>query len=203
MSVNKIEPFCFENCVKLEEIEIPNGVNEIPRNCFKNCYNLKSIQIPDSVKFIDGTAFIGCVNLEIIYSNEEIKQLFIKILKIPNDKKEISSDDYLILKNIETLEIPLYTNVDIDFFNNFNYLRIVNFDPIYLNFIDKSKINFVKIPEGIIEIPSGTFKEMFSLEYIEIPYSVEIIEKDEFSDCVNVICVKSKPKFIEYFNKKF
>ena len=30
-------------------------------------------------------------------------------------------------------------------------------------------------------------------------YSMEKIEKDEFSDCVNI---KSKPKFIEYFNKK-
>lgn len=200
-SVNKIEPSCFENCIKLEEIEIPEGITEIPKNCFKNCYNLKSIKIPDSVGFIDGTAFIGCVNLENIYSNDLIKNLFNKILQIPKDKKEISSDDYSNLKNIETLEIPLYINVDIDFFKNFNYLRVVNFDPFYLNFIDKSKINVVKIPDGVTEIPPGTFKEMVSLEYIEIPYSVEKIEKDEFSDCINVICVKSQPKFIEYFDK--
>ena len=200
-SVNKIDPCCFENCVKLEEIEIPDGVTKIPKNCFKNCYNLKSIKIPDTVEFVDGTAFIGCINLENIFANDVINNLFVKILQIPKDKKEISSVDYSELKNIETLEIPLYINVDIDFFKNFKYLRVVNFDPFYLNFIDKSKINVVKIPDGIIEITPGSFKEMYSLEYIEIPYSVEKIEKDEFSDCINVICVKSQPKFIELFDK--
>ena len=201
-SVKKIDPYCFENCIRLEEIEIPNGVTEIPKNCFKNCYNLKSIQIPDSVEFIDGTAFIGCTNLDNIFANDKIKKLFSKILKIPENTKEISADDYSDLKNIETLEIPLNINVDIDFFKNFNYLRVVNFNPIFLNFVDKSKINVVKIPEGIEEIEPGTFKEMYCLEYIEIPFTVEVIKKDEFSDCVNIICVKCKPKFIDYFDKK-
>ena len=201
-SVNSIDPYCFENCTKLEEIEIPDGVKEIPKNCFKNCYNLKSIQIPDSVNYIDGTAFIGCVNLENIFANDKIKNLFKKVLIIQKDEKEISSDNYSDMKNIETLEIPLHINVDIDFFKNFNYLRVVNFDPFFLNFIDKSKINSVTIPEGITEITPGTFKQMYCLEYIEIPNTVEKIEKDEFSDCINIICVKSQPKFIEYFNKK-
>ena len=201
-SVKSIDPCCFENCIKLEEIEIPDGVKEIPKNCFKNCYNLKSIQIPDSVNDIDGTAFIGCVNLENIFANDKIKNLFNKVLIIPKDEKEISSDAYSDMKNIETLEIPLFINVDIDFFQNFKYLRVVNFNPLFLNFVDKSKINVVKIPEGIKEIPSGTFKQMYCLEYIEIPNTIEKIDKDEFSDCVNVICVKSQPKFIEYFDKK-
>jgi hypothetical protein len=43
---------------------------------------------------------------------------------------------------------------------------------------------------------------MYCLEYIEIPDSVEKIEKDEFYDCVNVICIKIPPKFIKYFNKR-
>ena len=201
-SVKKIDPYCFENCIRLEEIEIPGGVEEIPKNCFKNCYNLKSIQIPDSVNFIDGTAFIGCINLNNIFTNDEIKKLFCKILKILEDKKEISSNDYSDMKNIETLEIPLYINVDIDFFKNFNYLRVVNFDPLFLNFIYKSKINAVIIPEGITEISPGTFKQMFCLEYIEIPITMEKIEKEEFSDCVNIISVKCQPKFIDYFDKK-
>ena len=201
-SVNKIEPYCFENCIRLEEIEIPKGVKEIPKNCFKNCYNLKTIQIPNSVEFIDSTAFIGCINLKNIYANKKIQKLFIKILTIPEDKKEISADDYSDLKNIEALEIPLYINVDINFFKNFKYLRVVNFDPIFLKYIDKSRINVVKIPEGIKEITPGTFSKMFCLEYIEIPYTVETIQKNEFLDCVNVICVRSKPIFIDYFDKK-
>ena len=200
--VNNIEEGCFEKCVRLEEIEIPNGVKKIPKNCFKNCLNLRSIKIPDSVEFIDGTAFVGCVNLENIFANQKNKLFFEKILKIPENIKEIKENDYKEYKNIETLEIPLKTEVDINFFQNFRFLRIVNFDPFFLNFVNKSKINVVKIPEGIKEIIPNTFKEMFSLEYIEIPNSMEKIEKDEFSDCVNIICVKCQPKFLNYFDKK-
>ena len=200
--VNEIEEGCFEQCVRLEEIDIPNGVKIIPKNCFKNCLNLRSIKIPDSVINIDGTAFIGCVNLENIFANEKIKLFFQKILKIPENIKHIQKDDYKEYKNIETLEIPLKTEVDKNFFKNFPFLRVVNFDPVFLNFVHKPKINVVKIPEGITEIIPGTFKDMFSLEYIEIPNSMEKIEKNEFSDCINVISVKCQPKFLDLFDKE-
>jgi len=201
-TVNEIEEGCFENCIRLEEIDIPNGVKIIPKNCFRNCLNLRSIQIPNSVQIIHGTAFTGCINLENIFADEKISKLFIKTLQIPEDKKLISDNDYNEYKNIETLEIPLNTEVDINFFKNFPFLRVVNFDPLFLNFIDKSKINAMKIPEGVKEIPPNTFKEMYCLEYLDIPDSMEIIEKDEFSDCVNIISVKCQFKFINYFNKK-
>ena len=35
-SVKKIDPYCFENCIRFEEIEIP-------KNCSKNGYNLKKV----------------------------------------------------------------------------------------------------------------------------------------------------------------
>jgi len=200
-TVNEIEEGCFENCIRLEEIDIPEGVKIIPRNCFRNCLNLRSIQIPNSVQSIHGTAFIGCINLENIYANNNISKLFVKTLQIPEDKKLILNNDYNEYKNIETLEIPLNTEVDINFFKNFPYLRVVNFEPLFLNFIDKTKINAMKIPEGVKEIPPNTFKEMYCLEYLDIPDSMEKIEKDEFSDCVNIVSVKCQSKFINYFNK--
>ena len=202
LSVNKIEESCFEKCFRLEEIEIPSDVKEIPRNCFKNCFNLKTIRLPENIKYIHPTAFIGCVNLENIYANEKIKKLFEKILKIPIGTKEIKNNDYKDMPNIETLEIPLNINIDIDFFKNFKNLRVINFDPFFLNFIDKAKINSMIIPEGINEIIPGTFKNMFCLEYISIPSTMEKIEQNEFDDCVNIIVVKSQPKYINLFNKK-
>ena len=202
LSVNEIEECCFEKCFKLEEIEIPFGVKKIPRNCFKNCFNLKTIRLPESINYIDPTAFIGCVNLVNIYANEKIKKLFEKILVISNDIKEIKSDDFNDIPNIETLEIPLYKNIDPDFFRNFKNLRVINFDPFFINFIDKTNINSVTIPEGITEITPGTFKEMYCLEFISIPTTMEKIDKNEFIDCINVISVKSTFKFMNLFNKK-
>ena len=202
LSIQEIEESCFEMCFRLEEIEIPSGVKEIPRNCFKNCYNLKTIRLPESVNYIHHTAFIGCLNLENIYANDKIKKLFEKILIIPDNTKEIKSNDYQDLPNIETLEIPLKVNVNPDFFKNFKNLRVINFDPFFINFLEKDKINSVTIPEGIKEIAPGTFKSMYCLEFIEIPASMEKINQDEFEDCVNIICVKSQYKFLNFFNKK-
>ena len=201
LSVNEIEECCFEKCFHLEEIEIPSGVKRIPRNCFKNCYNLKTIRLPESVEYIDPSAFIGCINLENIYANDKIKKLFEKILIVPNNTKELKSKDYEDLPNIETLEIPLNTDINPEFFKNFKNLRVINFDPKYINFIDKTNINSVTIPEGIKEIIPGTFREMYCLEYISIPTTMENIDEKEFIDCVNVICVKAQPKYVNLFNK--
>ena len=201
LSVQYIEESCFEQCFRLEEIEIPSGVKKIPRNCFKNCYNLKSIRIPDSVEYIDHTAFTGCINLENIYANDDIKKLFEKILKIPENKEIIKADDYSDLPNIETLEIPLgIKNVEKNFFKNFKNIRVINLDPNYIQYLDKKIINALTIPEGVKEIIPGTFKEMASLEYVEIPYTMEKIDKNEFNDCQNIISVKCQCKFLELFN---
>ena len=77
---------------------------------------------------------------------------------------------------------------------------MISLDPLFLNFINKNEINVVKIREGVKEIPKGSFKEMYNLEYIEIPSSMEIIYENEFSDCININYVKCEPKFLKYFN---
>ena len=49
-------------------------------------------------------------------------------MKFSKDVKQIKDDDYNEYSNIETLEIPLNIEVDIDFFKNLIFIRIVNFD---------------------------------------------------------------------------
>ena len=200
-TVNQIENSCFERCLRLKEIILPDKITVIPENCFKNCRDLKRIKIPNGVTNIHPTAFIGCINLTIIEANDRIKKLFQKVLSIPKVKKYLKSEDYREYPNIETLEIPLQTEVDPRFFKNFKYLRIVNFDPFFFNFIDSKRVNVVIIPEGIKELNYMMFKSMVCLEYIEIPTSIKKIEENTFSDCVNVVSVKTQSKWINLFNK--
>ena len=133
---------------------------------------------------------------------QRIKKLFTKILIVPNNKKFLNNDNYKDIPNIETLEIPLETKIESNFFKNFEGLRVIKFDPYYFNFINKSQINCVIIPEGIKELNYIMFRKMKSLEMIEIPISVETIEKNTFSEYLNIISVKSQPKWINYLNKK-
>ena len=139
-------------------------------------------------------AFIGCVNLTNIICNDKIKKLFEKILIIPNNEFPINTNDYFEYSNIETLEIPFGTDWSL-FFHNFRFLRMIIFIPLFLNFINKNEINVVKISEGVKEIQKGSFKEMYNLEYIEIPSSMEIIYENEFSDCINLIMLNVNQNF--------
>ena len=201
-NVEQLQISCFERCSKLKSIILPNNIKEIPENCFKNCHDLEYIKIPDSVIFIHPTAFIGCINLKNIDANERIKKLFTKKLIVPKNKNFLNGDDYKDIPNIETLEISLETKIDYKFFKNFEGLRVIKFDPYYFNFINKSQINCVIIPEGIKELNYMMFRKMKSLEMIEIPISVEKIENNTFSECLNIISVKSQTKWINYLNKK-
>lgn len=54
----------FYNCVKLENIILPEDLKEISERVFFECNNLSQILIPESVTQIDRYAFLGCLNLK-------------------------------------------------------------------------------------------------------------------------------------------
>ena len=53
----------FEDCVMLEEINIPNSIKKIGNYAFYKCTSLINIIIPDSVTKIGGSAFYSCKGL--------------------------------------------------------------------------------------------------------------------------------------------
>lgn len=54
----------FQNCSSLESIVLPEQLKEIEQTTFKSCKALKNIEIPESVKKIGKEAFMGCSELE-------------------------------------------------------------------------------------------------------------------------------------------
>ena len=60
VTVREIGEFAFENCSKLEIINIPDSVKMIGRCTFSGCYALKSILLPLMLKSIGVEAFKGC-----------------------------------------------------------------------------------------------------------------------------------------------
>ena len=60
--VKSIGNNAFENCVNLEEVELPDTLENIGSEAFVNCINLKKIQYGKKVD-VDKTAFAGCKSL--------------------------------------------------------------------------------------------------------------------------------------------
>jgi hypothetical protein len=57
--LSRVPNSCFASCLKLSEIDLPNGIDAIGTDAFANCESLTNLTIPNSVQFIDGRAFAG------------------------------------------------------------------------------------------------------------------------------------------------
>ncbi|MBP3717288.1 MAG: leucine-rich repeat domain-containing protein [Paludibacteraceae bacterium] len=55
-----IESNAFENCVALEELEIPDSVEKIESGAFNYCASLKHVRLPKSLKDLGTSAFSSC-----------------------------------------------------------------------------------------------------------------------------------------------
>lgn len=75
--ITEIPNWCFEQCEKVEMINIPASVKTIGFNAFTKCYALNKVEITEGVEYIDNCAFRFCDKL-----NELI---------LPSTVKEVSS----------------------------------------------------------------------------------------------------------------
>lgn len=64
--VTKIEPQCFSECHRLENVIIPPTVWSIGDRAFFNCLGLKRLVIPNTVTEIGSDAFALCKNLDYV-----------------------------------------------------------------------------------------------------------------------------------------
>ncbi len=61
--VKGIGDSCFNNCMKLESVNLPNSVTCLEKGCFYNCTALTDVTIPSSVTSLTSFCFKGCTSL--------------------------------------------------------------------------------------------------------------------------------------------
>ena len=61
--VREIEGYAFNQCKKLEKVEIPEGITKVDSGTFSNCYNLSSVTLPESLIEVGNGAFSSCIKL--------------------------------------------------------------------------------------------------------------------------------------------
>ena len=74
----------FENCIGLEEINIPDTVTVIGDSAFSECVNLSRVHIPDNVTKIEAVAFEGCSNLADVILSKNLKYMGWGAFRIKN-----------------------------------------------------------------------------------------------------------------------
>ena len=123
-------PDClFEDCKRLQEINIPEGVETIGSEVFDSCTNLRKITFPSTLKSLQSTTY-KCKNIEEldlskVHLLEEIPDNFIgenckiETLVIPVGVK-IVGDEFASSKSIREVYVP-YTVEEIGTLNNDEY----------------------------------------------------------------------------------
>ena len=119
----------FENCQRLQKIDIPEGVEIIGSSVFDSCTNLRKITFPSTLKSLQSTTYecemIEELDLSKVHLLEEIPEYFIsencdiQTLVIPVGVK-IVGDEFASSKSIREVYVP-YTVEKIGTLNDDEY----------------------------------------------------------------------------------
>ena len=91
-SVSKVEKFCFEDNLNIEEVEWMASVDTVPVFAFSTCPKLKRVILSDNVKKIGQSAFIYCGELTSV--------------KLPQNLQSIDFFAFADCRKLKTLYIP-------------------------------------------------------------------------------------------------
>ena len=186
----------------------------ITKELVENKNNLKFVNISNSVRTIkNDNIFENCIYLEKIKCNLKWLKFFInnriKSIEINEGEKIINKIDFMGFENINEIKLPFtLEKIEEDTFSDFNqinridaelkwhkYFKIkieIPFNETKLRkdiFSNSKYLKEINIPNSIKEIEEGTF-ENSGIEKIEMPEGIQVIPKNTFKNCKNVVKVK-------------
>jgi hypothetical protein len=163
----------FEECTKLVEVYLPEGLEVMESNLFKGCTSLTEIRIPEATHTIQELVFENCKSLE-------------TVLFAQNSKLE-SIGEYFFKPDVYD------ENYNSGVFRNTTALKEINIpegvEYIGGNAFENSGIEAITFPSTLTAISNSMFKNCQGLTQINIPGTVSNINDDAFLDCFNLTSV--------------
>lgn len=188
-SVTTIPSNAFTHRMKLEQVELCEGLQEIGGYSFNHCRSLKNINIPSTVTKIGVGAFAYCtqlhevefgVRLEVIRPSS-FEDCALKHVILPNNLKRIERSAFAH-NNMHSITVPESLEHIGKFafgFNNFPKFRI---PPTFTRpacwFTSCTFLFSVELPANSWRHDSGTFCKCRSLRNIAFPPDIELLLDD-------------------------
>ncbi len=153
----------FQNCIKLNSIELPKSLNFIGRRAFFNS-GLTSIVLPENINLEDGI-FAKCENLKSVSLPTSLTQIptemfhsccSLKSFVIPSNIKKIGHYAFASCRELENIIIP-------------NSVEEIGEGAFYSN----DSLKNITLPESISKIGNIAFEHCTNLSSINIPSSVK------------------------------
>lgn len=182
-TVSAISDYAFQDCVKLQNVVLPNTIQRVGYRAFSGCVLLKSIVLPQSVITLGSCSFYGCISLKSIdFGSIEIIDGFclagcssIEKLVIPNTVTEIVHDAFSGCSSL--------SNITFQSGHKKLYLSDRNNEPLFA----ECSLDSVFIGRNLtIETESSPFSKSKMLRSVYVSDSVTYIGKSCFRDCENL-----------------
>ena len=90
-TIERIGNYAFENCSKLTEINIPNSVKDIGYGAFSQCNKLTTIILPNAIEKVKSSMFAHCQDLASITFSSNVASIGDYVLLNCNNLSEIMS----------------------------------------------------------------------------------------------------------------
>ncbi len=187
------------------EVTLPEGLIKIGKRAFADCESLEKINFPSTLRIISDEAFSGCTSLDVdspenikigadafkgtLWEKEMLRRKYTEGLTFALDDKE---DGYVVSGyegKSQTVVIP-------EIYNN---LPVVSIEGRAFSL---SKIESVKIPDGVKHICFQAFLLCGELISVAIPKSVTNIEPAPFANCYNLKSITVSNKNIRYHSSE-
>lgn len=187
--------FPFEDCKKLEKVELPYTITVIGYGAFENCTSLKSINIPNSVETIFYSAFDGCSSLTSITIPNKVKEIYmhtfkdctsLKNISLPYQLKKIGDSVFENCSSLTEINLPSgIKTIGEKAFMNCSSLKKINLPNSItsigrLAFWGCVELESMRIPNQITTISEYMAFDCKKLSEIYIPKSVKVVEKSAF-----------------------
>lgn len=166
---------CFDGCIGLSSIVIPNYITGLPNACFYGCNGLSSIVIPNSVTTIGDDCFNGCSGLTNII--------------IPNSVNAIGNNCFYDCHCLTQIVIPNSVNQPLgnNCFQNCYALKNVTLSNSLISLPDNCfnscySLSSISLPDGLIHLGTNCFYSCYALKTINLN-KCQIIGNSCFFGC--------------------
>lgn len=173
-TVTEISDESFYQCENLTSVTLPNSLETIGEKMFYKCVSLASIDIPDSVTSIGKSAFEDCTSLKTITGGSSVTEIGSSALYDTAWYKDQPNGVVYFNKVAYDLKGDCPSHVDIR-------QGTVSISAYLFEY--KSALESITLPDTLIKIGVGAFRECKNLNNVVLPNLVTSIGYQAFKSC--------------------
>lgn len=191
--IKAISRRAFEDCSKLEEIELPNTITSIGSSAFDGCTSLTNVTLPSALASLDFGAFYDCISLQAITLNEGLETIgedaFYNCGKLvdvtlPSTLVSLGANAFY---NCTALNLSVASNnTNYVITKNVLYHNVENNKKELVLSLDSTITEIKNIDASVVTICANAYYNASKVTTIDIPTTVTTIEENAFSGCAQV-----------------